>query len=80
MTYGVYEVIGQRQYRGHKPGERFEAQLDPDAEWRAIKRGDIRLLERVKPELPAARRLPDDWPPNGADTAKQEAPRSASFT
>jgi hypothetical protein len=27
--YGVYEVTGKREYRGHNPGTVFEAFLDP---------------------------------------------------
>jgi hypothetical protein len=60
---GVYEVTGRRGYRGHQPGERFEAVLDPNAETRAINRGSIRLLERLDPDLPAGKyRLPTGWP------------------
>ncbi len=72
FEYGIYKVSGRRRYRTHMPGERFEARLDPDAEARAIKRGDIVLLERV--ELTLLRgsfALPDDWPPaevNGKET------------
>ncbi len=68
-THGVYLVTGHRQYRGHDPGDQFEARLDPLAEQRAIQRGAIRLLERIIPTLPEGDyRLPDDWPPAGADT------------
>lgn len=61
---GRYEVIGRRAYRGHQPGEEFEARLDRAAETRAINRGSIRLLERFTADLTAGSyRLPDGWPP-----------------
>lgn len=64
MTYGVYQVTGRREYRGHKPGSTFEAALDRSAEERAIGRGDIRLIRRFTPDLaPGSYRLPDPWPP-----------------
>jgi hypothetical protein len=60
---GVYEVIGTRSYMEHKPGERFEARLDRNAEARAVERGSIRLLRRVEEDLPAHKyRLPTGWP------------------
>lgn len=68
--HSVYEVIGTREYRGHKPGERFEAKLDPGAEDRAVRRGDIRVIRRVQPRLPAGWRLPDDWPTGAANKHK----------
>lgn len=79
--HGVYLVIGQRQYRGHKPGERFEARLDPAVEERAIRRGDIRLLRRITPSLqPGSFTLPDDWPPGQPTVSSStEAPEGASL-
>jgi hypothetical protein len=63
MTHGRYVVTGNRQYRGHDPGTLFEAILDPLAERRAVRRGAIRLVERVRPEVePGSFRLPKDWP------------------
>ena len=60
---GVYRVVGRRAYRGHEPGEVFEARLDRNAEIRAVNRGSIVLLERVRPDLPAGKyRLPVGWP------------------
>ena len=54
-----YRVVGQRCYRGHQPGDLFEAQLDVRAEARAIRRGDIELLERIKFTVkPGSYRLP----------------------
>ncbi len=63
MTHKRYLVTGKRQYRWHKPGATFEAQLDPLAEQRAIERGSIRVLEIVKPGLMnGSYHLPQDWP------------------
>jgi hypothetical protein len=62
-TLGRYEVCGRRIYRGHPPGAVFEAKLDPAAEARAIRRGSIRLLERLTADLPPGKyRLPLGWP------------------
>lgn len=61
-TYGMYEVTGRRPFRGHQPGETFEAQLDHGAEARAIRRGDIRLIERVTVQVPAGSyAFPEGW-------------------
>lgn len=60
---GVYEVTGERAYRGHDPGTTFWAVLDPNAEQRAINRGSIRVIERLAAALPEHRyRLPIGWP------------------
>lgn len=62
LDHGVYVVTGRRKYRGHEPGETFEAKLDPAAERRAIDRGDIRLLDRIIPSIqPGTYVLPDGW-------------------
>lgn len=37
----TYKVIGSLPYQGHQPGEVFEAELDENAERRAIDRGAI---------------------------------------
>ena len=59
---GEYEVIGERRFRGHEHGERFVARLEPLHEARAVRRGDIRLLERIEPDLrPGSYTLPDGW-------------------
>lgn len=47
----VYEVTGTRAYRGHEPGETFEANLDHRAEARAVARGAIRVKNRSKPKV-----------------------------
>ena len=62
MSMGEYEVVGRREYRGHKTGEIFEARLERAAESRAIARGDIRLLRIVEPQIQSGSfRLPDGW-------------------
>ena len=59
MIAGVYKVVGRRRYRGHRPGDLFEARLDPGAEARAIGRGDIVLIERIIPAVqPGSYRFP----------------------
>ena len=59
MIGGVYKVVSSRRYRGHQPGDLFEARLDPRAEARAIGRGDIVLIERIIPALqPGSYRFP----------------------
>lgn len=63
MTYGVYRVVGRREYRGHKPGTVFHARLDRNAERRAIQRRDIQLIGHITPEVPAAHTFPDGWLP-----------------
>jgi hypothetical protein len=79
--HGVYLVTGPREYRGHKPGETFEAKLEPNVEHRAIRRGSIRLLRRVTPALvPGSYTLPDDWPPGREPSLRStEAPEGASL-
>lgn len=37
----TYKVTGALPYRGHKHGEVFEADLEPNAERRALARGAI---------------------------------------
>lgn len=62
MTGGIYEVTGNRGYRGHQRGLVFSAVLEPGAEGRALGRGDIRLIERVNPSLqPGSFQLPRGW-------------------
>ena len=58
-----YLVTGKRQYRWHEPGSTFEAQLDPEAEQRAVARGAIQVLEVVLPSLQdGSYEFPHDWP------------------
>ena len=40
----VYQVTGRMEYRGHQPGERFEAVLDRLVEARALARGNIIIV------------------------------------
>lgn len=62
MTFGRYQVVGRREYRGHETDTVFEARLDRNAEARAIRRGDIVLLEQIQPGLePGSFVLPDGW-------------------
>jgi len=78
--FGEYEVLGTREYRGHKPGETFEARLDKLAEERAIARGSIRLLRRIVPGVqPGSFTFPDGWLPDSSTDVQPEAPQGASF-
>jgi hypothetical protein len=66
MNSGLYRVIGTRRYREHRPGDLFEAKLDPGAEARAIGRGDIELVERIQFTVkPGSYRLPRKEPSDG---------------
>jgi hypothetical protein len=74
VTYGEYEVTGNREYRGHAKGTRFEAKHDA-AKARAIARGNIRLLRLITPSAPTTGSLPADWPPSQVPPqANREAP------
>lgn len=42
----TYKVTGPSSFRGHAPGEEFEAGLLPDQERRAIERGSIRVVNK----------------------------------
>ena len=42
----LYKVTGPTAFRGHRPGEEFEAELEPDLERRAKARGSIRVVRR----------------------------------
>lgn len=61
MTYGLWRVCGNRVYRGHEPGEEFEASLPNGPAQRAIARGDIELLDEFVPALPDTFSLPEGW-------------------
>jgi hypothetical protein len=74
----VYRVVGSREYRGHKPGSVFHATLDPDAEQRAIKRRDIRLIGRITPEVPSAHTFPKGWLPDSQAHTNRGAARRLS--
>lgn len=54
-----YEVIGRATVEGHKPGEKFHADLDPAHEARMLRGGFLRVvLERTKPAAPEAAKKP----------------------
>jgi hypothetical protein len=62
VIYGRYVVTGSRAYRGHTQGTQFVARIDPNAESRAIARGDIQLLGRIEPSVsPAFFTPPAGW-------------------
>jgi hypothetical protein len=42
----TYRVVGPAAFRGHKPGEKFDAELDPAQEQRALERGSIKVVNR----------------------------------
>lgn len=82
MIFGVYQVIGSRQYRGHEPGTTFEAIIAPAVEQRAIARGDIRLLRRISPSLAEDSWTLRGWPPPGGTTTaavSTEPPQGGSL-
>ena len=80
MIHYLFQVIGQREYRGHRTGDQFEARMDA-AIGRALDRRDIELICAIDPSIREGDyRLPDDWPPTAADaTHTTEAPRGASL-
>jgi hypothetical protein len=62
VKYLLLEVQGQREYRGHRPGERFVTKLDPALE-RGIGRGNVTVIAEVEPKLSEGQYgLPEDWP------------------
>jgi hypothetical protein len=44
----TYRVTGSTSFAGHKPGEEFEAELDKAQEQRALERGSIEVVAKVK--------------------------------
>jgi len=46
----TYKVTGPTAFQGHKPGEQFDADLDENAERRAIARGSIKKTTAKKKE------------------------------
>ena len=72
----IYRV-GSRPYRGHGPGDEFEAVLDPAAERRALDRGAITVVRAGKPALePGSYRLPADEGPEQELELAHEAERT----
>ena len=58
----IYQVVGPLEFAGYKPGETFETTLDRGAEYRALRRRNIRIIEVSKPALqPGSFTLPDGW-------------------
>jgi hypothetical protein len=41
----TYKVMAATGFRGHKQGDEFEAELDPEAERRATERGSIKPVK-----------------------------------
>lgn len=71
MNAGLYEVVGPVAYRGHQPGSRFVARLEPAAERRAIDRHNIRKIKTIVPSLqPGSYRLPNGWLTPRAEEAR----------
>jgi hypothetical protein len=61
VKYLLLEVQGQREYRGHKPGDQFVTKLDPALE-RGITRGNVVVIAEVEPKLVEGQYgLPEDW-------------------
>jgi len=42
----TYRVAGPAAFMGHKTGEKFDADLDPEQEKRALARGSIKIVNR----------------------------------
>jgi hypothetical protein len=42
----TYKVVGGRGFAGFKPGDTFEADLDPGQERRALERGSIKKVKQ----------------------------------
>jgi hypothetical protein len=62
VKYLLLEVQGQREYRGHRPGEQFVTRLDPALE-RGIARGNVIVVAEVEAKLSEGQYgLPEDWP------------------
>ena len=65
----LYLVSGRLPFREHQPSTIFEAVLEPDAEARALRRGNITLLERSTPTIqPGSYSLPVGWQPLTQET------------
>jgi len=46
----TYEVTGATAFRGHAPGETFDAELTEDEARRATERGSIRVVTKTTPK------------------------------
>jgi hypothetical protein len=72
VKYLLLEVQGQREYRGHRPGEQFVTRLDPALE-RGIVRGNVIVIAEVEAKLAEGQYgLPEDWPTLSADATVTE--------
>lgn len=77
----VYKVTGVFDYRGHPPGSLFEAELDAEAEGRALRFGSITVVDRRRTELvPGSYRLPTRWRQRQKAQAIKAAPAGAVST
>ena len=57
----IYQVTGTREYQGYQPGDKFEATLEPRAEARALKRGNIVIVKKSTPRVrKGSYKLPKD--------------------
>jgi hypothetical protein len=80
VRYGLFEVTGHFNYRGHKRGERFESRITPPIE-RGVARGNIVMLQEIIPDVPPGYVI-RGWPPgrSGGRTQttmrRREAPLS----
>ena len=54
MTKQTYKVTGSTAYRGHQPGDTFEADLTDDEKRRAMDRGSIATVTK-KPAVKEAK-------------------------
>lgn len=71
----LYRVLGPCRYREHDVGETFEADLEPDAEQRAVRIGTIEVLHRRPSGIrPGSYRLPS------RNESALEEPRSGALT
>lgn len=77
MRYGIFQVTGSFVFRGHKPGETFEAKVTPQIN-RAAARGNIVMLEEIVPEVPPGW-VVRGWPPDGGRVPITRSPAEAGF-
>jgi hypothetical protein len=54
MAKTTYRVTGATAYKGHQPGETFDADLTEDEERRAVERGSIKQVAK-KPAVKEAK-------------------------
>ena len=62
MKHYLFEVVGKREYRGHRPGEQFITRMDPALE-RALERPNVVIVAVIDPKIQEGQYgLPQDWP------------------